>query len=44
MGAGDGKRREVTLRFEERKKHERQAYQLAHSSRGLGREGRAFVP
>ena len=43
-GAGAGKRREATLRLKERRKREGQEYQLAHTGRGLGREGRAFVP
>ena len=36
-------RRQVTLRLEERRHRERQAYSLAHERRGLGRMGRAFV-
>ena len=43
-GPGAGKRKETTLRLEERRKKERQAYMLAHHSWGLGREGRVFVP
>ena len=36
-------RRQVTLRLEERRRQERQAYSLAHERRGLGRMGRAFI-
>ena len=36
-------RRQATLRLEERRRRERQAYSLAHERRGLGRVGRAFV-
>ena len=36
-------RRQTTLRLEERRRREAQAYQLAFQARGLGREGRAFV-
>ena len=36
-------RRQVTLRLEERRRRERQAYSLAHERRGLGRMGRAFI-
>ena len=43
-GAGAGKRREATLRLQERRKRDRQAYQPAHTARGLGRERRPFVP
>ena len=37
-------RRQTTLRLAERRRREAQAYQLAFHRRGLGREGRAFVP
>ena len=37
-------RRQISLRLEERRRRERQAYQLAHLRRGLSRVGRAFVP
>ena len=43
-GAGAEKRKEATLRLEEGRRRERQAYQLAHFSWGLGRVGLAFVP
>ena len=36
-------RRQATLRLEERRRRERQAYSLAHERRGLGRDGRSFV-
>ena len=42
-GAGAGKRKEATLRLEERRRRERQVYQLAHFRWGLGRVGRVFV-
>ena len=37
-------RRQTTLRLQERRKREAQAYSLAFQRGGLGREGRAFVP
>ena len=36
-------RRQMTLRLEERRRREAQAYELVFQARGLGREGRAFV-
>ena len=36
-------RRQVSLRLEEKRRRERQAFALAHARRGLGRIGRAFV-
>ena len=36
--------RQTTLRLQERRKREAQAYSLAFQRGGLGREGRAFVP
>ena len=36
-------RRQATLRLEDRRRRERQAYFLAHERRGLGRVGHAFV-
>ena len=37
-------RRQTALRLEERRRREAQAYQLTFLTKGLGREGRAFVP
>ena len=34
----------VVRQLEERRRREAQAYRMAHLNRGLGREGRAFVP
>ena len=34
----------MSISEEERRRRERQAYQLAHFSWGLGRVGRAFAP
>ena len=39
-----GERRRVVGQLEERRTRETQAYCQAHMNRGLGREGRAFVP
>ena len=39
-----GERRRVVRQLEERRTRETQAYRQAHMNRGLGREGRAFVP
>ena len=39
-----GERRRVVRQLEERRRREAQAYRMAHLNRGLGREGRAFVP
>ena len=39
-----GERRRVVRQLEERRTREVQAYRQAHMNRGLGREGRAFVP
>ena len=36
-------RRQTTLRLVERRRREAQAYQEAFQSRGLGREGKAFI-
>ena len=36
-------RRALTKRLAERRKRDRQAFALAHQSRGLSRTGRAFV-
>jgi hypothetical protein len=47
LGPGAGaaaKRRAVTLRLEEGRRRERQAYDLAQQARGASRVGRAFVP
>ena len=47
LGPGAGaaaKRRAVTLRLEEGRRRERQAYALAQQARGASRVGRAFVP
>ena len=38
------KRRQVTLRQEEARRRERQAFHLANQGRGLRRVGRAFIP
>ena len=38
------KRRQVTLRQEEARRRERQAFHLANQGRGLSRVGRAFIP
>ena len=38
------KRRQVTLRQEEARRRERQAFCLANQGRGLSRVGRAFIP
>ena len=40
---GAAQRRQETLRLEERRRREAQAYMLAHERRGLNRVGRAFV-
>ena len=37
-------RRQVTVRLEERRRKERQAFFLANQGRGLRRVGRAFIP
>ena len=37
-------RREVTMKLEERRRRERQAFALANQGRGLSRVGRAFIP
>ena len=39
-----GERRRVVRQLEERRTREAQAYRQGHMNRGLGREGRAFVP
>ena len=47
LGAGAGaaaRRRQVTLRLEERRRQDRQAFDLAWQARGASRVGRAFVP
>ena len=47
LGPGAGpaaKRREGTLRQEEWRRRERQAFVLAQQARGVSRLGRAFVP
>jgi hypothetical protein len=47
LGPGAGaaaKRRAVTLRLEEGRRRERQAFDLAQQARGASRVGRAFVP
>jgi hypothetical protein len=47
LGPGAGaaaQRRAVTLRLEERRRRERQAYDLAQQARAASRVGRAFVP
>ena len=37
-------RRQLTLRLEERRRREREAYYMAHQGQGVSRVGRAFVP
>ena len=37
-------RRQLTLRLEERRRREREAYTMAHQGQGATRVGRAFVP
>jgi hypothetical protein len=37
-------RRQLTLRLEERRRREREAYLMAHQGVGASRVGRAFVP
>ena len=37
-------RRQLTMRLEERRRREREAYHMAHQGNGASRVGRAFVP